>query len=232
VKAVAEFDEFAGAYEAHINEALSVSGENKDYFARGRVSFLADCLRHLRENPQAIMDYGCGVGGTTPLLRDLLGSRRVIGLDMSERSLDRARREYGSDNIGFDTFAGFQPAADLDLVYCNGVFHHVPADEQGAAVRYIYDSLRPGGCFALWENNPWNPGTRYVMSKCLFDRNARTLSPPRAKRLLEDGGFQIVRTDFVFYFPRVLKLLRSLEPALRGLPFGAQYQVLCRKPSS
>jgi hypothetical protein len=26
-----------------------------------------------------------------------------------------------------------------------------------AAVDYVYRSLRPGGLFAFWENNPWNP---------------------------------------------------------------------------
>jgi hypothetical protein len=25
--------------------------------------------------------------------------------------------------------------------------------------------MRPGGVVALWENNPWNPATRYVMGR-------------------------------------------------------------------
>ena len=44
------------------------------------------------------------------------------------------------------------------------------------------DALRPGGLFAFWENNPWNPGTRLVMSRIPFDRDAITLSA------LERGG--------------------------------------------
>jgi len=48
--------------------------------------------------------------------------------------------------------------------------------------------------------------------------------------LLRAGGFDVLRTDFLFYFPRVLRLLRGLERLLVRLPLGAQYQVLCRKP--
>ena len=41
---------------------------------------------------------------------------------------------------------------------------------------FVRQGLRPGGVFALWENNPWNPGTRLVMRRIPFDRNAVLLS--------------------------------------------------------
>ena len=227
----AEFDKFADVYEADLNAALSATGENQDYFARGRVKFLANCLRDLREQPQAAMDYGCGIGGTAVLLQEVAGASRVVGLDISERSLERARTEHVSNHIRFQTFAEFKPEADLDLAYCNGVFHHIPPEERAHAVRYIHESLRPGGLLAFWENNPWNPGTRYVMAKCVFDRDARTLSPPQARYLLKEAGFDIIRTDFLFYFPRALQSFRKLESGLRKLPLGAQFQVLCRRPT-
>jgi SAM-dependent methyltransferase len=232
MKAAAEFDQFADAYESSLNQALAASGEDQEYFARGRVSFLAGCLRDLQEAPRCAMDYGCGIGGTTVLLRELVGTKQVVGLDLSQRSLDRATKQYGCDGVSFQTFAQYQPAAHLDLAYCNGVFHHIPIADRASAAQYIFRSLRPGGLFAFWENNPWNPGTRYVMAKCVFDCDAQTISPPRAKRLLRAAGFQIVRSDFLFYFPRALKSLRFLESALTRLPLGGQYQILCRKPAS
>ena len=68
----------------------------------------------------------------------------------------------------------------MNLAYCNGVFHHIPLVERSAAVACVNRALRAGGLFALWENNPWNPGTRYVMAHCDFDRDAITLTPPGA----------------------------------------------------
>jgi hypothetical protein len=67
------------------------------------------------------------------------------------------------------------------------------------------------------------------MSRIPFDRDAITLTAGEARRLLRGAGFEIVRTDFLFIFPRVLSWCRGLEPLVARLPLGAQYQVLCRK---
>ena len=68
------------------------------------------------------------------------------------------------------------------------------------------------------------------MSRIAFDRDAITLTSSEAKKLLKAAGFAILRTDYLFVFPRSLKVLRSLEPLMSRLPFGTQYQVLCQKP--
>src|SRR5262249_13810645 len=109
--------------------------------------------------------------------------------------------------------------------------HHVPVSERTKVVAYIARALRPGGLFALWENNPWNPGTRYIMSRIPFDRDAVTLTPPETQRLLSTGGFSNVLADFRFVFPRLFGWLRWTEPFMSRLPLGAQYLVLGRKLS-
>ena len=227
----AEFDSFASSYEADLDQALSVSGENKDFFAEGRVQWLARRLRSLGAPTTSVLDYGCGIGGTAVLLRQILGAGSVTGLDVSATSLSVAKSRHEIAGIRFLTFEQYTPAAEMDLAYCNGVFHHIPVTERDQAVAYIYRSLRPGGLFALWENNPWNPGTRYVMSRCAFDRNAVTLAPPQTVKLVRRNGFALVRTDFRFFFPRTLRWLRAFEPKLTSVPLGAQYLVLSRKPS-
>jgi ubiquinone/menaquinone biosynthesis C-methylase UbiE len=230
MKPAAEFDSFAVTYDADIAHALSLSGETKDYFAQARVDWLAKRLQQLAEPPLSVIDYGCGIGGTAVLLRDSLGAASVVGLDVSASSLNVARSRFASNGLRFLGFEEYSPREEIEVVYCNGVFHHIPPAERPAAVSYILRCLRPGGLFALWENNPWNPGTRYVMSQCAFDRDAVTLTPPEAVELLRAAGFQVLHTDFLFIFPRVLKYLRFLEPRLSRFPLGAQYMVLCRKP--
>jgi SAM-dependent methyltransferase len=226
---ITEFDKYAVDYELALAEGLSVSGEDKNYFARGRIARLASCLRQRVEQPRFALDFGCGTGSATPYLFDLIGVESVLGLDVSAKSLDVAQRTYGSERAQFLLFNQYQPSERIDLVYCNGVFHHIPLSGRAAVVDYIYRLLRPGGLFALWENNPWNPGTRYVMSRIPFDRDAITLTAPETRRLLRAGGFQILRTDFLFIFPRMLSWFRCVEPLVAQLPLGAQYQVLCRK---
>lgn len=226
----AGFDAYAADYDAALAQGISVSGEDKHYFAQGRVAWLAKCLKRLGERPQSALDFGCGTGSATAYLLDVVGVKSVTGVDPSAKLLEVAQRTYGSERTRFALLDHFQPASELDLAFCNGVFHHIPLEDRAAAVQYVYRCLRPGGWFALWENNPWNPGTRYVMSRIPFDRDAIPLSPPACKRLLRAGGFEIVRADFLFIFPRILGWFRWLEPFVSRLPLGAQYQLLGRKP--
>jgi len=226
----AGFDDYAAEYDAALDQGIRVSGECKDYFARSRIEWLRACLKALQERPSIILDYGCGTGLTTSFFRELVSDASVLGVDVSSKSLDFATRLHGSDGIKFLLFDQYTPNAEIDLAFCNGVFHHILPRNRASAIDYIYRSLRPGGLFALWENNPWNPGTRYVMRRIPFDRDAIPLPAPETRQLLCAGGFDIIRIDFLFIFPRALRWFRTLEPLVSKLPLGAQYQVLCRKP--
>ena len=225
-----DFDRFHSEYDEELARGLSASGEDRLYFARGRIGFLAGCLREAGLPPPAsVLDFGCGTGAATPFFLDELGAERVVGVDVSERSLDVARARHGCGRARFLALRDYEPAGEFPLVFCNGVFHHVPPPERAGVVELLRRSLAPGGLFALWENNPWNPGTRYIMSRVAFDRDAVTLSSVEARRLVSAGGLEVVRTDYLFIFPRLLKALRFLEPRLAKAPLGGQYQVLCRR---
>lgn len=224
-----EFDQYAQDYDQVLTKGLAVSGEGRDYFAQGRIDWLKARMEDAQFFPRRIIDYGCGSGGTATLLLRRFDAESVVGIDSSKRLIELAEREYGSPFTTFRQIEHYHPHEKADLVYCNGVFHHVPMAEREMVMQYVWTSLEPGGYFALWENNPWNPGTLYVMSRIPFDRDAVTLAAPEACRLLRINGFQIVRTDYLFIFPRCLRALRWMEPRLSKLPFGAQYLVLARK---
>lgn len=218
----------ADEYDAMLQRGLKLSGEDKHFFIHGRLADLAASLpRELR--PRRILDFGCGIGDTSVLLARTFPDARVVGAETAEQALDHARRHHASEAVSFvavDEIAGLEP---FDLAYVNGVFHHIPPSQRPRAARLIFDALRPGGCFALFENNPLNPGTRLVMSRIPFDRDAVTLTPWETRRLLRSAGFELHATRFLFVFPRILKALRAAEPWLTRLPLGAQYWVLARR---
>jgi SAM-dependent methyltransferase len=227
-----EFDQYAQNYDTALASGLAISGESRQYFAKQRVNFLARCLNQLNLRAETVLDFGCGTGASTPLLLDLPGTSSVVGVEVSAESLKIARNAHTQPNLGFHLAADYMPKGEISLAFCNGVFHHIQPADRAAAVRFIFDSLAPGGLFSFWENNPWNPGTRYVMSRIPFDRDAQTLSILASRRLLTAGGFEILRGDFLFIFPHVLKLFRPLEQFAAKLPIGAQYQILARRPTS
>jgi SAM-dependent methyltransferase len=226
---MSEFDKSARDYEAFFRPWLRLAGFSREYFASTRLKWLKHLLRAQGLAPKRVMDFGCGTGMSIPLLLDLLHARQVVGLDTSEESLAVARESVGTRSVELATPDSYGPQQDLDLVFCNGVFHHIPPAERPAAVDYIFRCLRPGGVFALWENNPWNLIHAFAMKHSEIDKNAIPLPPPESRRLVSAGQFQLLRTDYLFFFPGYLKWLRPVERLLIKVPLGAQYLVLARK---
>jgi len=227
----AEFDDYARSYDKDLDKGLALSGENKEYFARKRIEWLKKCLQNKDiAFPKKILDFGCGDGGSIPFLDEILEPETIIGVDVSEECLKVARHKNAEiSGAKFRLIPEYSPAEEFDLAFCNGVFHHILPDERRQAVEYVYRSLRSGGYFAFWENNPWNPGTRFVMSRVPFDKDAIMLFPSEASRLLGKTGFQVENKNFLFIFPAILKSFRAVEKYLVNFPIGGQYLLLAKK---
>jgi len=224
----AAFDAYAAQYEAALQSGLRLSGEGPEYFARRRIEWTANVLRG-QPPLNRVLDFGCGVGLAVPMLHKIFSPTTVWGFDPSSAAIERAQSELGNEATRFTAAPDELPVGEFDLAYCNGVFHHIDPTNRDTALQTVWNALRPGGWFAFWENNPWNPGTRHVMRRIPFDRDAVTISPPQAKRLLRSAGFATIRTDAWFLFPRALGWLRPLEVLVHRLPVGGQYLVLAQK---
>lgn len=230
VRQDAEFDDFAGNYDEALNEGLKFTGEGRDYFAAGRVEWLTKRLAAKGILVSTCLDFGCGTGGgCAPLVRGLKLDY-YFGYDPSSASITKARGLLEQRKVTFEHDDKVIPANAFDLVFTNGVFHHIPPADRLSCVKLAWHALKPGGWFAFWENNRWSPIVHFLMSRVPFDKDAQMLFPHQARSLLRFGGLEIDLTDYLFVFPAMLKALRPLEPLLCKLPLGGQYMVLARKP--
>jgi ubiquinone/menaquinone biosynthesis C-methylase UbiE len=91
-----QFDQYAASYDQELAKSLSASGEGRDYFAAGRVAWLAKCLHKLEVTPQRVFDFGCGDGFTTPMLMKELGATSAVGADVSADSIVEANKKYAA----------------------------------------------------------------------------------------------------------------------------------------
>jgi len=224
------FDAYVEEYEQACAQGLACVGESREYFVEQRARHTARLIQKHKPVPIAsVLDFGCGMGFSLSALASAFPDASLTGVDISQRAIQFAKKQHSASPYQFATTEVLPPEPHFDLAYCNGVFHHIPLNERAQAVDYVYQSLTSGGIFALWENNPWNPGARLVMKKIPFDRGAIMLSCRTTTRLLRAGGFRVLTNRFYFYFPRFLAPLRFMEPALEAIPLGAQFITVAQK---
>ena len=93
------------------------------------------------------LELGCGQGAGIELILDRFGADRVIGFDLDEAMVARARRRLaGRSDVDVrvgDAVAIDLPDASVDAVFDFAIIHHVP--DWQTAVGEIRRVLRPGG---------------------------------------------------------------------------------------
>lgn len=227
------FDRFADGYSGALDEAVSLSGESAEYFTQLKIELIRDMLGERSLQPGLrFLDYGCGTGRAAVWIERMFADSDYVGVDASRQSVLYARRNVQGPRAIFMTieeFAG-QRLDRFTVALAAVVFHHISVSERPATVARIYELLEPGGAFFVFEHNPANPLTRRVVNSCPFDEDAELLHASETVALLATAGFERIRIRYYFFFPRMLKMFRSLERYLSWNPLGAQYVVLAWKP--
>jgi SAM-dependent methyltransferase len=228
---IAEFDKFAEEYLATHKTNLAVTGESPDYFARYKIVEVARRLRSLRIKPGRVLDFGCGIGNSAPHLREAFPQAQITGVDVSEKSLAVACARFpgAAEFVAYDP-ADAPPATEggYDLIFSACVFHHIEAAEHVAIFRRLRERLAPGGVMAIFEHNPVNPVSRYIVATCPFDENAVLIPASELARRQREAGFGRVAVTYTGFFPGPLRMLRPLETMMGRIPVGAQYYTLAR----
>jgi len=224
------FDQYSRSYNEGLHKGLSLSGETSDYFAESRVIYLKEYLRNSQKEIYSIIEFGCGIGNNIRFLNQYFPNAEITGLDISEDSIDIARDKFSEKaNIRFDIVTHNKNLDKADLVFINGVFHHIAIQNREENLKFVTSLLNTGGQLCLFENNPFNPGARWVMSRIPFDKDAVMINPYRLKQTITGLNYSKIELKFHFIFPNVLKFLRPIESSLINLPFGAQYCVIAVK---
>jgi ubiquinone/menaquinone biosynthesis C-methylase UbiE len=145
-----------------------------------------------------VLEVGCGTGVLTRVLAGLPEVDRVVGVDIAESLLDRAR-ELAPDLEFAQADARSLPFDDerFDVVVFDSTFSHVPEPER--AVAEAFRVLRPEGLLAafdgdyatatvaLADHDPLQTCVDAMMANSVTDRRIMRRLPA----LLRDHGFQL-----------------------------------------
>lgn len=219
-----DFDAWAKNYRAIHSQNIQLSGADSFYFAEQRITMLQ---AYEKDAPLQVLDLGCGDGVSELFIQRYFPNWAVDGIDVSKESIDMAKQQQ-LPNASFSVYDGISiPFADghFDIVLVAGVLHHVAFHLHNAMIAEMKRVLKKGGRLIIYEHNPLNPLTKYLVRTCVFDQDAKLLRCGYLQRQLEAQQFRISqRIYFIFIPPKgFLKKLIPVEKYLQWLPFGGKY---------
>jgi ubiquinone/menaquinone biosynthesis C-methylase UbiE len=227
----AEFDRFADEYDQMLREATAVTGEGPEFFHEYKIKAMARLAAERGLEPESVLDFGSGIGNSTPYFRRYFPAAQLSGADVSQRSLDVAEKRFPgvSTGIRIEGQRILAPDDSFGATFSACVFHHIPHAEHVHWLGELRRVTRPGGMLAIFEHNPLNPLTVRAVNTCPFDENAHLI---RSKELVERylaAGWKLPKVHYHLFFPHALAALRGLEPYLARVPLGGQYSVTAVK---
>lgn len=226
----AEFDQYAEDYDRMMRENIAVTGEGPEYFARYKISDTRLLCERKKITPKNILDFGSGIGASTPFFSEYFPDAIQFSADVSEKSLQFLQSRYEHASTPLHISHNRIPLDDhsVDLAFTACVFHHIEPEQHDHWLREIRRVLRPRGLFTLFEHNPYNPLTVRAVNTCPFDENAILIKASTMAKRLTAAGFSTPEIRYRIFFPSPLAALRPLERALMWLPLGGQYSLAAR----
>jgi SAM-dependent methyltransferase len=220
----AEFDAFAPGYDAGMGDPIKrLAGGSADTFLEQRAAWL---LRNLSPTGR-LLDFGCGSGGFLRALRRAGAPLELVGCDVAAGMLEEATRQWDTGPVPVLHAVPPGPLpfvdAEFDVVTAVSVFHHIAPDEHAAVARELLRVVRPDGAVVIFEHNPANPVTRWLVQRAAIDANAVLLWPGQCVRLLRRAGAATCRTSYLLFFPPRVRMLWGVERFLGWLPLGGAY---------
>lgn len=220
-----DFDQYTENYNALLHDSTKFFASNETYFARYKIDIVR---KHVTKPIKNMYEFGCGIGRNIPFLKAAFPQAIIVGSDISEASLDVARKE-NPDIVFFETVDAIEEGKTFDLIFVAGVYHHIPPDERGAVTQSLFERLSVGGNLFVFEHNPYNPVTRKIVDECPYDEDAVLLKPAELKDHLETAGFNVLQKSYCLFVPAKFSVLAFIENWLGWFPLGGQYWIQAQR---
>ncbi|WP_298791666.1 class I SAM-dependent methyltransferase [uncultured Campylobacter sp.] len=221
------FDEYSKDYDAIMQNQHKNFGDIK-YYAEYKIKILSNIVK--RDHPHLhILEYGCGIGRNLPYIARVFRKSSIFGFDISKESLEIAKQNNKEISIIESEEKLMRYNGCFDVIFIAGVYHHIEPSLRNDITLNIFKLAADNCDVIVFEHNPYNPLTRYMVSTCEFDNDAVLLSKRELQTIFMQAGFKKNASAYTLFFPPILKRLSFLEKFIKWLPLGGQYYISVKK---
>lgn len=202
----AEVQDYVSDHYEEIRYKLPYSVMYHDWWSKQMLSFLTRKGR--------ILDNGCGIGN----MIEMLSSEDVVGLDISEKMLIKAKTR-GKKVLRGDSMHLPFANCSFDIVLGRSLLHHLPDPAQG--VDEMHRVLKRGGELLIVDTNQsvLNTLPRKIISRGKhFSDDHKNFDVAELTRILE-SKFQIDNVYHFGYIAYPLIGFPDLVPVFKFVPF-------------
>jgi 2-polyprenyl-3-methyl-5-hydroxy-6-metoxy-1,4-benzoquinol methylase len=220
---------------------------DKDYFERGpygkqdihiiwrNYKILLDNAKvvgFLPSNLKHILDFGCAYGVGTMLLSKKFPEAHVVGVDISDYAINKARVYYRRENIEYHCLDLCCPEhlnflrrqyGTFDLIFTRDTLEHIALNKQEEVIFALANLLKEGGTLIAQTPNKLNP---------LLNRDKTHIGLRSAKSWEElfSKVFKKVKVFEKQYVPLIWRFKRDNWLFEFPFPrFGSNIYIFCRE---
>jgi len=99
------------------------------------------------ENPENIMDVGCGPGNSTNVLSSRWPESNIIGIDSSASMIESARKNYPNMKWRIEDVTKMETEEKYDIIFSNATIQWIPDQEK--LIRDLVGMLESNGSLAV-----------------------------------------------------------------------------------
>jgi SAM-dependent methyltransferase len=182
-----------------------------------------------RKNAKRILEIGCGTGEAAAAVARGTDAE-VVGIDISDVFLDKARKTHQAANLRFEKLDIFAGSPDkfgtFDFVFGNGILHHLVM-QLDQILRILREVTTQSGGMAFIEPNFSNPycafifGTKAGRKWALLEPDEMAFRAGQLRSIISRSGWQNVQLQTRdFLVPglpvQLIKPIIAVEPSLEA----------------
>ncbi len=209
---------FHGIQGGYLNPIAPVTYDAVTRFAAppNETKLRQKVISKIKNQPQRILDLGCGTGSSTLILKQAFPAAEVTGLDVSPYMLLMAEYKAKQANLTIQWQQGLAestnfPENEFDLISVAFLFHETPVHISQAILQECWRLLKPGGQIIILDGNQKRLRHTDWLIKLFREPYSKVYAAESVNTWLKNLDFQQVETNYVGWISQITSAFKVID---------------------